>query len=406
MGADSTKPHVLIVGAGLGGLTLAQCLRKQGISYEIFERDVDMASRSQGYAIGMHSILNELEANVCSDMPPLRESTHHLAPLNLPTQIALYARSTRIGVQDSPETPVLRANRARLRKWLATQIPVQWNKRLQSIEESGEQVTLRFEDGSHASGDIVVGADGVHSVVREYLIPQTVLNYVPRAVITGQTVLTGAAMERQLSLAHSCYIAMAEPTGDTLFAGLNQVNDDQNSGDYYWSVSWQDHDVGKPDHWLKTASKSEKLARARLTADDLDPKLAEIIHLTPEEGIPDAQIVYRDADISELPVGRVTLLGDAAHPMTPFRGEGGMHAFRDAINLSKLLSQVDRSDPQSIQATMRSYQEEMLPRGRAAVQASRGAIENNQDSRNKAIMWGYAAVPLPEEKISLEECRS
>jgi 2-polyprenyl-6-methoxyphenol hydroxylase-like FAD-dependent oxidoreductase len=51
----NTKPHVLIVGAGLGGLTLAQCLRKQGISFEIFERDANDESRPQGWAIGLHT---------------------------------------------------------------------------------------------------------------------------------------------------------------------------------------------------------------------------------------------------------------------------------------------------------------------------------------------------------------
>lgn len=49
------KMHVLIVGAGIGGLTLAQCLRKQGISFEIFERDVDRNARFQGWAIALHT---------------------------------------------------------------------------------------------------------------------------------------------------------------------------------------------------------------------------------------------------------------------------------------------------------------------------------------------------------------
>jgi 2-polyprenyl-6-methoxyphenol hydroxylase-like FAD-dependent oxidoreductase len=55
MASINKPPHVLIIGAGLGGLTLAQCLRKQGITFDIFERDDSEEARSQGWAIGLHS---------------------------------------------------------------------------------------------------------------------------------------------------------------------------------------------------------------------------------------------------------------------------------------------------------------------------------------------------------------
>lgn len=51
---SSSSPHVLILGAGIGGLTLAQCLRKRGISYEIFERNQSDSARPEGWAIGIH----------------------------------------------------------------------------------------------------------------------------------------------------------------------------------------------------------------------------------------------------------------------------------------------------------------------------------------------------------------
>lgn len=58
MTPNKKSPHVLIVGAGLGGLLLAQCLRKQGITFEIFERDASDDARSQGWAIGIHSYVS------------------------------------------------------------------------------------------------------------------------------------------------------------------------------------------------------------------------------------------------------------------------------------------------------------------------------------------------------------
>lgn len=130
MSSKTAQPHVLIVGAGLGGLTLAQCLRKRGISFEVFERDPNDHSRPQGWAIGLHtytipshffrgrisiligsdsSILETLEASVPSDLPDLRASTHHLLPLTLKTQLCMYYKGIsggRIGIQDTPGTPV------------------------------------------------------------------------------------------------------------------------------------------------------------------------------------------------------------------------------------------------------------------------------------------------------------
>jgi hypothetical protein len=114
--------HVLIVGGGLGGLSLAQCLRKQGISFEVFERDDNPQSRPQGWAIAIHryimipvscrstrpvvlthnySIIDQIAAAFPSDMPDLKEATNHLAPLKLPAQIGLYfpGREGRLGVQ-------------------------------------------------------------------------------------------------------------------------------------------------------------------------------------------------------------------------------------------------------------------------------------------------------------------
>ncbi|KAJ2972169.1 hypothetical protein NUW58_g9240 [Xylaria curta] len=187
--------HVLIVGAGLGGLSLAQTLRKQGISYQIFERDADKNSRFQGWAIALHTIIDDIVSSMPSDMPDLKEATNHLAPLNLPAQILMYyPEQGRMGFVDSPETPLIRAERYRLREWLSTNISIQWGKRLQRVESDDSGVTVWFEDGTSAKGDMLVGADGIQSTVRQNLLHQShdeLLEVVPLANIVGQLTLTG-----------------------------------------------------------------------------------------------------------------------------------------------------------------------------------------------------------------------
>ena len=66
--------------------------------------------------------------------------------------------------QDSVEFPFIRSERRRLRDWLTTNIHVQWGKRVSCIEQGGDVVTVNFEDGGSAKGDILVGADGINSV--------------------------------------------------------------------------------------------------------------------------------------------------------------------------------------------------------------------------------------------------
>ena len=124
-------------------------------------------------------------------MPDLKESTNHLAPLTLPTQIGLYYpnQGGRLGVQvcrfgvssvsqvppvkaithsalkqDSPGSPIVRAERHLFRNWLATNLPIQWDKRVMRIEHDDDGVSVYFKDGASAKGDILIGADGINSM--------------------------------------------------------------------------------------------------------------------------------------------------------------------------------------------------------------------------------------------------
>ena len=179
MSSATKTPHVLILGAGLGGLTLAQALRKKGVTFEIFERDASIHARFQGWAIALHKsgslkiperfrltidrILADFKASVPEDLGPV-ESTSHLLPLQLPAEFCMYIRNERVSqVISSDQNPLVRSNRSRLREYLSAHLDIKWGKRVTRIEEHGDSVSMHFEDGSSATGDVLVGADGVHS---------------------------------------------------------------------------------------------------------------------------------------------------------------------------------------------------------------------------------------------------
>ncbi|KAK4199543.1 hypothetical protein QBC40DRAFT_281845 [Triangularia verruculosa] len=400
--------HVLIVGGGLGGLSLAQTLRKQGISFEVFERDEAVDSRFQGWAIGIHSIIGDLKASFPDDMPDMKEATDHLQPLDLPCQIGLYypGRPGRVGVQDTPENPIVRAERLRLRHWLLTNIDVKWNKRVRTVSYNDHGVEVFFEDGTSAKGDILVGADGINSVVREQLLQtpnSSLLKTVPLAAIIGEVTLHGDAFKRQLELGHSAYIYVAPDLGCWMFGGLHHALPDGVSGKHYWMLMKPDPTVANPNHWLQTATQQEKLDHALALVAKLPPKFREIYEKTPASGIKQESHIWRDLELESLPAGRVVLVGDAAHAMTPFRGEGGYHAFIDSMKLGKILGSVDGSDIDSIKKAVEEYNKEMLERGVESVRASRGeqSAQKTKSANAKVMSAGQEARPLPEVEIVL-----
>ena len=175
------------------------------------------------------------------------------------------------------------------------------------------------------------------------------------------------------------------------------------SGRHYWMFMQPDPNVAKPDHWLQTASQQEKLDYVLKSVAKLPPKFREIFESTPASGIKKEPHIWRDLELSSLPAGRIILVGDAAHTMTPFRGEGGYHTIIDALKLSKILGHLDVTDITAVKAAVAEYNTEMLERGSEAVRSSRDvqSAGKAKDGKSKLVSANQEARPLPEEIIAL-----
>ncbi|CAK7231533.1 hypothetical protein SBRCBS47491_007963 [Sporothrix bragantina] len=416
MGSIATgAPHVLIVGAGIGGLFLAQFFRKQGISFSIFERDASPDARFPGWAIGLN-MLDDFESFMPDDVPSLR-TANHLLPLDLPSQFIMYPPGgARIGVEDTPKTPCVRVNRKKLRSLLLTGVPVQWGKKVVRVDEdrTATTVTAHFEDGTSATGGLLVGADGTWSKTREQVLGRSnteTLEAMPMAMISGETTIKNDGDEeegflaKQLRLAHSSYIAIRP--GNTFFCGVDQVSPSGDGANFYWFLYMRDDTAADADHWLRTATKEEKYARVLDVTESLqmDPRHTEIVRRGSPDDVTEAFSLYYDAIIETLPVQgrRILLIGDAAHPTTPFRGEGGLMAIKDALQLSNLLGEAATSglDATTLQSRLEAFQDDVTKRGAAVVQMSRNAIMGtggpaNPANNQKPRSWGYEVRPIAE----------
>lgn len=165
---DMSSEPILIIGAGLGGLALAQALRKQDIPFRIFERDPEHGAREQGWAISLHQwLMTDMCSSIRDDEAGLRASAP-TAPLGLPSEGIIYSladgqRKKLFSFGEKHEQSFVRVERAKLRDWLLQGVSVEWGKKCTEYQEDADSVTARFADGTEARGRILIGADGVSS---------------------------------------------------------------------------------------------------------------------------------------------------------------------------------------------------------------------------------------------------
>jgi 2-polyprenyl-6-methoxyphenol hydroxylase-like FAD-dependent oxidoreductase len=215
--------------------------------------------------------------------------------------------------------------------------------------------------------------------------------------------LAEEAFQRQLALGHSAYVFINPAQGFAHFNGLHEVLPGGRSGRHYWMFMQPDPTIEQADHWLRNATQQEKLDYVLKATTNMPPQFRELFELTPASGIKPEMHIWRDLELESLPAGRVILLGDSAHAMTPFRGEGGYHTFIDSMNLSQLLAGVDGRDLDAIKAAVTEYNAEMLERGAEAVRNSRDENSSkrlkNKDA--KITTANQAVRPLPRVPIVL-----
>ena len=273
-----------------------------------------------------------------------------------------------------------RFRRDKLRKLLLEGIDVRWGKSLSDIEysEDGTSVTASFADGTQDTGSLLIGADGPHSAVRNHLLGPERAEVVP---IDYATTFCFSKHTREHALFlrakphHSLYQTAPHPSGNLGWLSLHDGDDPEHPENwtFFHYISYPE-----PRDYVNTKTKAEHLAYQRQLASHFTDPFRSVFEWMPD----DSQVWYsklRQWDPSELEHqwdnrnGRVTIAGDAAHPMTFQRGQGLNHAIKDALEVFKAIESFWNGGEFGIQErkeALKTYEEEMIPRGGEEVRMS------------------------------------
>lgn len=175
-----TQQPILIIGAGISGLTLAQACRKENIPFRIFERDESAASRSAGWGLTLNWGLPMFRALLPEDILARLPETYvnkQAVDAGEKGSFTFFDLSTGEAKWKVPASERIRVSRRRLRELMVSGLPIEWGKTLVDIQKADDGVTATFKDGTSATGSLLVACDGAHSITRRLLHPENFENY-------------------------------------------------------------------------------------------------------------------------------------------------------------------------------------------------------------------------------------
>ncbi len=386
---------VLIVGAGLGGLCLAQALLQYDIDVEIFERDTSFWDRPQGYRLHIDSDgVNALYQSLTSELYNLFDATS-MKPLPFTTIIDTnLAVQIRRSSDEHGSTQVhsshdlsshMNVNRATLRRILFTGLEniVHFGKELSYYESDEKGVTITFKDGTKARGDLLVGADGIRSKVKKQRVPHANTQDTDVCAIYGRIPIT-EAMKYVPEQARQDVFTIAIDT-NKLFLGLGPVlfpeppevaaaqfmpkAELRPQDDYVVCIIGGRKELFGKDDSALLALHSEELQELSL---ELMKEWPENSRAIPAHGDPKSFFfveMYTSIPCEMSESANVTLLGDAIHAMTPTLGRGANIAMRDGALLGQHLKDVIHGQ-RKLSEAISEYETEMTRYGFDVVKKS------------------------------------
>jgi salicylate hydroxylase len=319
-----TPLRVAVTGAGIGGLAAAGTLSARGIEVDVYEQAPVLREVGVGLHLGSNGTRLLQRLGLAGQLRELAAQPAAMEVRNWRDGSVLARQPMGASWEAEYGAPYYTVHRADLHQMLSGRLPpgrLHLGRRLAGFAEDDDGVRLRFADGSADAADVLVGADGIHSVVRAAIAPG------------GDPVFSGNSAFRALVPAD----ALPRPLADTILLwpgpdarllcypvrGGHMVTFVAVIADPNWTTeSWSTHD---------------DLADVAAVFAGWEPTVRHVTAAVSEAG---RWALYDREPLERWSTGRATLLGDAAHPMLPHHGQGANQAIEDAVALAGCLAAV------------------------------------------------------------------
>jgi 2-polyprenyl-6-methoxyphenol hydroxylase-like FAD-dependent oxidoreductase len=408
--------HIVVIGGGIGGLCLAQGLKKAGMSVAVYERDRTLTDCLQGYRVHINPA-GSRALHAC--LPPhlfdafdrtCGKAAHAMHFLTEQMEVLLSVRGDMVE-QGDPIARHRSVSRITLRQVLLSGVDdiVHFGKTFTHYETRADgRFVAHFEDGTHAEGDILVAADGGGSRVRRQLLPQAERIDTGVVGIAGKVFLDDANRRRIAPTLLDGMALVAAKGGLGLFVALQELSGEtaagiggneaslagatlfDNTRSYLmWALSGRRDTLGldgeRPDSAALAAAASRAMAHWA-------PGLRDLVALSDESTL-SCLPIRTSRPIGPWPNGRVTLIGDAIHAMTPYRGIGANIALKDAVGLRDALVAAQRGEKLLLDA-IHGYETAMRDYGFKAVRNSLKAMQEVTGRGRFALALSRAGLRL------------
>lgn len=337
--------HIAVVGGGIAGLTTAIALRRLGFYPVVFEAAPEIKALGAGLALAANAIQGLQYLGLADKVIPLGQQLSHFTILDERGKVISETDSTALSRKYGLNNFAI--HRGALHQVLLAALgdtPLHTGKKAIRVEETANGVCLTFADGSEYRADYVIAADGVHSPLRQQLVPHSGTRYAGytcwRAVIKNPGIAFSGA---------------TETWGTKGRIGLVPLANDQ----IYWFLC-QNAPPQDP------AMKAIGIADLRARFQHYHAPVAQVLEATQPE-----QLLWNDiVDVPPLEryaFGRILLMGDAAHATTPNMGQGACQAIEGAAVLLQEWQKTPDLDPQAV---FRRFEQRRLPRAKTVVERS------------------------------------